>query len=92
MGIATNCQPTQKQFHGYCYKLSTPTKAVNSIHGLFDNQITMHKHTTYTTFTPELHTSTSTVAITHVCQLLYQELNARMAYMHVYTTRSQWQP
>ena len=51
MGIATNCQPTQKQFHGYCYKLSTPTKAVNSIHGLFDHHITMCKHTTYTTFT-----------------------------------------
>ena len=66
VSIATNCQPTQKQFHGYCYKLSTPTKAVNSIHGLFDYQITMHKHTTYTTFTPELCTSTSTVAITHV--------------------------
>ena len=64
----------------------------------FEN--TMHKRTTYTTLslvrcyttlTLELHTSASTVAITHVCQLLYQEFDVHMAYVHVYTTRSMWQ-
>ena len=38
----------------------------------FEN--TMRKRTTLTL---ELRTSASTVAITHVCQLLYQEFNAR---------------
>ena len=36
-----------------------------------------------------------TVAITHVCPLnnfLYQEFDARMTYVHIYTTRSTWQP
>ena len=46
----------------------------------------MRKRTTYTTPTLELHTSASTVALTHVCLLLYQEFDARMAYVHVYTT------
>ena len=32
----------------------------------------------------ELHTSTSTVAITHLCQLLYQEFDTHMAYMCAY--------
>ena len=31
----------------------------------------------------ELRTSASTVAMMHVCQLLYQEFDARMAYVHV---------
>ena len=38
-------------------------------------------YTTYTTPTLELRTPASTVAITHMCQLLYQEFNARMAYV-----------
>ena len=46
---------------------------------------------TYTTFTLELCTSASTVAITHMCQLLYQEFDMRMAHVHIYTTRSMWQ-
>ena len=37
----------------------------------------MRKRTTYTTLTLELHTAASTVAITHVCQLLYQEIIRR---------------
>ena len=43
----------------------------------------MRKRSTYTTLTLELRTSASTVAITHVCQLLYQEFDARMGYVHV---------
>ena len=42
------------------------------------------ENTMHTTLTQERHTSGSTVAITHVCQLLYQEFDARMAYVHVY--------
>ena len=52
----------------------------------FEN--TMCKRSTYTTLTLELRMSASSVAITHVRQLLYQEFDARMAYMHVYSTRS----
>ena len=44
----------------------------------------MRKRTTYTTLTLELRTSASTVAIMHVCQLLYQEFDARMAYTCTY--------
>ena len=53
---------------------------------------TMRKRSTYTTLTLDLRTSTSTVAITHVCQLLYQEFNVRMGYVHVNTTRSTCKP
>ena len=56
----------------------------------FEN--TMRKRTMYTTLTLELRTSASRIAITHVCRLLYQEFDARMAYVHVYTMRSTWQP
>ena len=63
-----------------------------SFKGTFEN--TMPKTTTYTTFTLELRTLTSTVAIMHVCQLLYQDIDARMAYTstYIYTTRNTWQP
>ena len=47
--------------------------------------------TMYTTLTLELHTLASTVTITHMCHLLYQEFDVRMAYVHVYTTTSMWQ-
>ena len=43
----------------------------------------MRKRSTYTTLTLELRTSASTVAIAHVCQLLYQEFEPRMPYVHV---------
>ena len=46
---------------------------------------------TYSSLTLELRTSALTVAIPHVCQLLYQEFDVHMAYVHVYTTRSMWQ-
>ena len=44
----------------------------------------MRKRSTYTTLTLELHTSASTVAITHVCQVLHQKFDTRMAYVHAY--------
>ena len=61
----------------YTYATSVHTSA-------FEN--TMRKRTTYTTLslTLELRTSTSTVAITHVCQLLYQEFDAHAAYTCTY--------
>ena len=43
----------------------------------FDEKF-MRKHSTYSTLTLELRTSASTVAIMHVCQLLYQEFDAHM--------------
>ena len=52
-----------------------------SIRAAFKN--TMCKRSTYTTLALELRTSASTVAMMHVCQLLYQEFDARMAYVHV---------
>ena len=52
----------------------------------------MRKRSTYTMLTLELRASPSTVVITHVCQLLYQEFDARMGYVHVNTTRSTWKP
>ena len=39
------------------------------------------------TFYLELRTSALTVAVTHVCQLLYQEFNARMDYVYVYASQ-----
>ena len=59
---------------------------------LYANALWVVQYKTLTTLTLERRTSASTVAITQVCQLLYQEFDARMAYVHVYTTTSTWQP
>ena len=66
----------QRGFHGF-HGLGP------SFEGL-PSKITMRKLSAYTALTLELRTSASTVAITHVCQLLHQEFDARMACVHVY--------
>ena len=55
-----------------------------SFEGLPSKKIYAKTFYLYTTLTLELCTSTSTVATMHVCQLLHQEFDMRMAYVQVY--------